>query len=220
MEFFSAKTTFYTFFAGTDYKYPMSYIEFIGTIFTLCSVWLVTRRKIATWPVGILGAILFLCLFYQLRLYADTLEQIYFIVTGFVGWWLWSKNAPPQNTPLEVEYSPKNQIAFWIGVTLFFTLFLSWSLARFHIWMPKLFPQAATFIIPDALTTVMSFVTQWLMVKRRVECWIYWVIVDVIGIWLYFVKGTFFLSLLYVIFLVLASRGLYEWHRAQKNAAK
>ena len=57
----------------------------------------------------------------------------------------------------------------------------------------------------------MSFTATLLMAWRRIECWIYWIIVDVIGIWLYYVKGVHFISLLYVIFLVLAISGFIGW---------
>lgn len=59
----------------------------------------------------------------------------------------------------------------------------------------------------------MSFVAMWLMARKRIESWIYWIVVDVIGIGLYFAKGVMFISLLYMILLVLANRGLLSWRR-------
>ena len=56
--------------------YPMSYIEFAGTILYLWSVWLIAKRHILTWPVGIVSVLLYMILFYQIRLYSDTIEQI------------------------------------------------------------------------------------------------------------------------------------------------
>ncbi len=53
----------------------------------------------------------------------------------------------------------------------------------------------------------------WLMAKKKVESWIYWIIVDAIGIWLYFVKDVKFISLLYVILLIMAVNGLHSWHK-------
>ena len=57
--------------------YPMSYIEFVGTVLYLWSVWLIARRRVLTWPVGIVSVLLYMALFYQIRLYSDSLEQIY-----------------------------------------------------------------------------------------------------------------------------------------------
>jgi nicotinamide mononucleotide transporter len=60
--------------AFTILGYPMSYIEFIGTILYLWSVWLIARKQMLTWPVGIVSVLLYMALFYQIRLYSDTLE--------------------------------------------------------------------------------------------------------------------------------------------------
>jgi nicotinamide mononucleotide transporter len=73
----------------------------------------------------------------------------------------------------------------------------------------------------DAFTTVMSFVAMFLMARKKAVSWILWIIVDVIGIWLYFVKDVRFLSLLYVILLGIAIKGLYEWLRvAEKKSVQ
>ena len=73
--------------AFTIIGYPMSYVEFIGTILYLWSVWLIAKRKTLTWPVGIVSGLLYVILFYQIRLYSDTLEQVYYLGTSIYGWW-------------------------------------------------------------------------------------------------------------------------------------
>lgn len=88
MQFFSVQTI-----AFSAFGYDLSWLELVGTIFNLWSVWLMTRNRIFSWPIGIIGVILFLMLFWQIRLYADFFEQIYYIVTGFWGWWLWQKSS-------------------------------------------------------------------------------------------------------------------------------
>lgn len=90
----------------TVLNYPMSYVEFFGTLFNLASVYLATRNRVGTWPVGLVGVALFLALFYQLRLYADTFEQVYYILTGFYGWWLWSR-ADREKDAREGQAKPK-----------------------------------------------------------------------------------------------------------------
>ena len=84
MEFFNINTIIFTIF-----DYPMSYLEFFGTILNLLSVYLVAKNKIWTWPIGNIAVILFAVLFFQIQLYSDFMEQIYFFITGFYGWWGW-----------------------------------------------------------------------------------------------------------------------------------
>ena len=84
LEWFSVNKIIFTFL-----NYPMSYIEFIGTIFYLWSVWLIARRNILTWPVGIISVLLYMALFYQIQLYSDTVEQVYYLIASAYGWWRW-----------------------------------------------------------------------------------------------------------------------------------
>ena len=86
-------------------------------------------------------------------------------------------------------------------------------MARVHVLLPRLFVEPAAYPYLDALTTVMSFVAMWLMARKCIESWVYWIIVDVIGIGLYFARDVRFVALLYVFLLVLAIRGLLEWNR-------
>ena len=71
--------------AFTLLGYPISWLEFVGTIFNLVCVLLVARRHILNWPIGLVGVVLFGVLFYQINLYADVAEQIYYFVTGIMG---------------------------------------------------------------------------------------------------------------------------------------
>jgi nicotinamide mononucleotide transporter len=87
IELLSVDTVFFTLLG-----YPMSYIEFVGTLLYLWSVWLISRRRLLTWPVGIVSVLLYMALFYQIRLYSDALEQIYYIGASVYGWWNWSKS--------------------------------------------------------------------------------------------------------------------------------
>ena len=86
-------------------------------------------------------------------------------------------------------------------------------MANIHNIFPYLFPEPASFPFLDALTTVMSFIAMFLMAQKRIESWIYWIIVDVIGIILYFIKDVKFISLLYVMLLIIAIRGFVKWHK-------
>ena len=74
---------------------------------------------------------------------------------------------------------------------------------------------------PEAVSAavVASFVAMWLLSKKRVESWIYWIVVDVVAIWLYFIKDVKFLSLLYVILLGIAINGYLTWRRSNSDTA-
>jgi len=205
--------------AFTILGYPMSYIEFVGTIFYFWSVWLIAKRNILTWPIGIISVLLYMILFYQIRLYSDTLEQIYYLGTSVCGWWIWKTSPKDNGLVSDVFYSRANKIIIWICVTVTASVLVGWLMARIHIFLPSIFPDKASFPFLDALTTVMSFSAMWLMAQKKIESWVYWIIVDAIGIWLYFIKDVKFISLLYVILLIMAVNGLRMWHQVMQDAA-
>lgn len=194
----------------------MSYLEFFGTLLNILCVWLVARRNIWNWPVGIISVLFFGLLFYQIRLYSDLIEQIYYLITGFYGWWLWHRESKTEKLPEQKSkyiFSKKITQMTTLGIIVAGTAMMGYFVARIHIYFPSIFPVAASFPYLDAFTTVMSFVAQILMAWKRIECWLLWIAVDIIGIGLYYAKGVKFVSLLYLIFLIIATKGLINWYR-------
>ncbi|MDD5164882.1 MAG: nicotinamide riboside transporter PnuC [Patescibacteria group bacterium] len=201
--------------------YQMSYLEFFGTIFNLWCVYLAAKNKILTWPIGIVGIILYLFLFYQIQLYSDFFEQIYFLITSFYGWFLWrkimSKNKSSESKQLQISYNALKNNIIVISLIILGTVLTGYFMQHIHLYFPKIFPVQASFPFLDALTTVMSFIAQFLMAKRKIECWYLWILVDIIGIGLYYIKGVKFISLEYLIFLCLAIKGLVDWQKQYHN---
>ena len=209
LNFFNINNIFFTF-----HGYQMSYLEFVGTLLNLWSVWLVTKNNILTWPVGNIAVILFGILFYQIRLYSDLVEQIYFLITGFYGWWAWlyfRKKSLGSKKELPITLNSRFSNIAYTLIIITGTILMGYIMGHIHLYMPSLFPEKASFLFLDAFTTVMSFSAQILMAHKKIECWYLWITVDVIGIGLYFAKGVIFISLLYLIFLILATRGLFNW---------
>ncbi len=219
-DFFSINTVFFSVLG-----YPMSYIEFFGTIFNIACVWLVAKNKVSNWPVGIVGIVLYIFLFYQIRLYSDLFEQIYFLIMSFVGWYIWvnpkRKAAKDTKEAVPVTKNSRKENIVYVLLIAVGSVLLGYFVSKAHVLFPVAFPEAASFPYLDAFTTVMSFAATILMAKKRLECWYLWILVDIIGIGLYFAKGVKFISLEYVLFLVLAINGLLQWRKidtAQSNS--
>lgn len=196
----------------------MSYIEFFGTIFNIICVYLVARNNIWNWPIGILGVILYIFLFYQIQLYSDLLEQVYFLITWFYGWYvrytLGNKNT---DTKTAVYHTTSKENIIYLTIIIIGTLLLSLVTSNLHIRFAWIFPEAASFPLLDAFTTILSFAATILMARKKIECWYLWILVDIIGIGLYYTKGVKFISLEYVLFLVLALWGLIQWLRIYRK---
>ena len=93
----------------------------------------------------------------------------------------------------------------------------AYALARVHTWLPAIFPEPADLPTLDATTTIMSFAAQFLMMRRRLESWVLWIVVDVIAIGLYWYKDVPFVALLYLIFLINAVYGFIAWRKAMQQ---
>ncbi len=215
--FFDINNVFFTL-----WDYPMSYLEFFGTIFNILCVWLTTRKSIWNWPVGIVAVILFTVLFYQIRLYSDFLEQIYYFVTGIWGWIAWSRvreqSVKEDSQATDVKSATAGQWAIVGAILLVGTILLGGFMARIDTLFPQWFPEAASFPYLDAFTTVAAFVAQVLLILKVVENWYLWILLDVIGVWLYYEKEVKFVSFLYFIFLILATKGLLSWRKELRQS--
>ncbi len=193
-------------------NYPLSYPEFTGTVCYLLSVWLIARRNMLTWPIGIASVLLYMCLFYQIQLYSDTIEQIYYLGASAYGWWHWRQQDTTSNDGIPVFYGSQRNLVIWVLVTGICSVILGAVMVRIHLWLPQVFTEAASYPFIDALTTVMSLIAMWLMARRHIESWLYWIVVDGFGIWLYSVKQVYFIASLYGVLLILATKGFYDWH--------
>lgn len=216
MHYLSISTVFFTVLG-----YPMSYIEFFGTVFNIWCVYLTAKGKVLSWPVGMVGIVLYFALFYQIRLYSDLLEQVYFFVMSVYGWWLWTRPDKKDKNAGELLISVNTRRSnHWYALaTVLLSIALGFFMARIHVILPKLFPEPASYPYLDAATTVMSFTATILMAKKKVECWYLWIVVDVIGIGLYYVKGVKFIALEYALFLILAINGWRLWRESLRSRA-
>jgi nicotinamide mononucleotide transporter len=212
---FDINTTMFTVFS-----YSMSYLEFVGTIFTIWCVWLTSKAKILSWPIGLLGSVLYLVLFYQIQLYSDVFEQVYFLITGVAGWYLWlkyKKDINQTNKTVIVGVNKIKQNSVLALIIIVGTAVMSYFTINLSSWLPQYFPNPVSLPILDAFTTVMSFVAQWLLMKKKLESWVLWILIDAIDIGLYWYKGVKFVSLEYLLFFFIAIFGLINWLKIYKN---
>lgn len=190
--------------------YSLSYIEMIGIVTGLLSVWLAARSNIMTWPIGLVNVVAFFFLFYQVQLYSDMFLQVFFFVTTCYGWYFWHRQdqSKVERKITTIAQTPRvcGVLAIVIG-----TAILGFIMSRIHLNLPVFFLEPAAFPYPDAFTTVLSVVATFLLAQRKIEACVCWVTVDLVAIFLYALKGIAFTSALYAVFLLIASFGLYHW---------
>jgi nicotinamide mononucleotide transporter len=194
-------------------NYPLSYIELIGTLFGLVCVYYASKANILTWPTGIVNEIALFVLFFQVQLYADMFLQVYFFIVTIFGWYKWKSNTadvPVTSAgPLMLKIIAVIMVIGTIGVGLI--------IRNIHSWLPAFFKLPAAYPFADSFVMVGSILATVLLARKQFENWYLWIIVDVVSVFVYLLKGIYFLSLEYVIFLGLASFGLYRWKKQLRH---
>jgi len=196
--------------------YSMSYLEFFGTVAGAIAVWLSAKANVWIWPIGIINVTLFFFLFFQVQLYPDMFLQFFFFVTNLIGWWRWKHpktGEEDRNLELKVSYMPLKQMILLSGLGIIGTFVFGSLASRLHEFLPAVFSMPSAFPYLDSFVTVMSIVATFLMIQKKVECWILWIVIDVIATYMYFMKGIKFVGIEYLAFCFIAAFGLWNWTR-------
>lgn len=196
------------------WDYPMSLIEIFGTLTGLITVWLAARNNILTWPFGLINVSTFFIIFWQVNLYADMFLQVYFFSMSIYGWIFWYRQ---KNTIKKIAIINNQQRLYSVLFMVVSTLLLGYLISRIHIWLPQLFSKPAAFPYFDAYTTVLSVLATIWMAKRMIESWVLWILVDIVAIVLYFLKGIKLVSIEYIVFLLMSIYGLMAWIKEYRN---
>ncbi|WP_343688269.1 nicotinamide riboside transporter PnuC [Chitinophaga sp.] len=200
--------------ACTIMGYPLSYIELLATLFGLISVYYASRGNVLTWPTGIINEVALAVLFYQVQLYADMFLQVYFFIVTIFGWYHWKSNT----ADVPITRLNSKGVQLYITCLVIGTIILGTVIRQLHVWLPAYFTMPAAYPYADSFVTVASILATMLLAKKQLENWMFWIVVDVISVVLYLIKGINFLSLEYLLFLGLASWGLWQWRKKVRYA--
>jgi len=181
----------------------MTPLELFSNVFNLLSVFFAARNSVLTWGTGIVGGVLFAVLFFQQRLYADVCLQIFFIVTSIFGWYMWIRGG---NARTELPITRVRRRRFAILALLASLLALITAYA-FMSWTNASYP------IIDSHILTFSILGQLLLMRRKVDNWLCWILVDTLAVPLYFVKGLTLTAVIYAAFLVNAFVGYFLWRK-------
>lgn len=187
---------------------PMSPLEMLATIFGLWSVWCYVKESVWSWPAGLINVVLFIVLFWNAKLYADTVLQVIYVVLQCYGWWQWLHGGK-NRTALVISRTSRRM--WLILAVLLVVAYIPMGLALDH-WTDTDVPWW------DALPTVTSLMAQWLLTKKKLENWAVWIVTDCIYIPLYCYKQLYLTAGLYAVFLILCCIGWRAWLRTLRNA--
>ena len=180
-------------------------LEFIAFSFGIISVIFAKKENILVYPTGIICTVITVYLLYKAQYFGDMMMNIYYSLMSIYGWWNWSRKTNNQYL-VEITRFSKNDIS----LTTF--LFLLTIGITYLVYIYNLSELAIPNYI-DIFTSGIFFTAMWLMANKKLECWIFWIIGDVITVPLYAYRGLGMLSLQYIIFTILAIQGYIEWKK-------
>ena len=185
-----------------------TWLEYIAVFAGIASVWYSRVENILVYPVGLINTIIYVWLSIQGQLFGEASVNLYYTVMSIYGWMLWTKKDKEQHTIVHVKFSDRS---WWLYQLTFFaafylTIFISLTYLK-RSFAPGAIPWA------DAFASATAFTGMWLMTKKKVESWYWWIATNIASIPLYFVKHYAFTSVYYLVLLIMAVWGLIEWRK-------
>ena len=188
-----------------EYSTMNIFLEATAIIFGLMSVWFSKKNNIWVYPTGIVSTVIFVYLLYNWNLLGDMLINAYYFSMSIYGWYYWTRKSG------STDLNPISQMSQWefrraLALFVFALCFVLVIYTLFDKWNNVI-------VYVDTLTTAIFFVGMWLMARRKIENWLFWIVGDLISIPLYYVKGYSLTSIQYLIFTIVAVAGYYAWKK-------
>jgi nicotinamide mononucleotide transporter len=180
-----------------------NWLENAGVVTTVVGIWLTTRRKLICWPVVLVSDVLYLIVFYRVRLYSDALLQLFFLAFTLYGWWYWWRGVREEGEVRVVRMTLPDLMA-GLAAGAAGSVLLSLLMVRIGAALPHL----------DATLASYSLVASWWQARKHLANWWLWIAVDLVYIGEYIYKGLRPTAALYALLVALAVLGLRDWRRA------
>lgn len=199
--------------------------ELVAVFTSIAYVVLAAKEDIWCWPAALISTVIYTVIFYDVYLWMDSLLQVYYFIMAVYGWYCWRKHVAiaisEQETDKQQLAKQKStqsvlQIQSWslvlhlkiISVLTVTSLFVGWLMANYT---PTSFPYL------DSVTTVFAVFATYLVAQKVLENWLYWIVIDLVSIYLYIEKGLVPTAALFILFVIMASYGYLKWSTKYKE---
>lgn len=190
-----------------DYSLFEIVLESVAAFFGLLSVWYARKADIKVYPTGLLSTTIYIYVTIRAGLYADSGINAYYSAMSIYGWMVWSGVRENHiEPPIRKLDAPGWSLSTGLFACSFVALFL----------VLKNFTDSTVPAI-DSFTTATFFVAMWLMARKRIEHWLFWIVGNVVSVPLYIYKGLGITALQFAIFLILAIQGWNTWKKELKK---
>jgi len=180
-------------------------LELLGVFFGFLSVWYAKQDNIWVYPTGIISTAIFVYILAIYGLLGDMMINGYYFAMSIYGWYIWTRKVDAEHyTPITTTTKKEKTYSLFLFIgTLLFIFILYNVFDKWNSWTAYV----------DTITTAIFFVGMWLMARKKLENWIYWIIGDIISVPLYLYKGLVFTSFQYLLFTIIAIYGYNAWKK-------
>ncbi len=196
----------------SEYTLTHTLLELFAVTMNIFSVIYAKRNSILVYPTGLIGTGIFVYILYNFSLLGDMIINFYFVLMSIYGWYYWAQKKDGEVLH-NVSRTSTNEYYFilMLGLTSLLSIYFIYNFYdKWDSWTAYV----------DTITTAIFFVAMYLMARRKIESWIFWIIGDLITIPLYFYKGLTISSIQYLIFLILAILGYISWKKILNNSTQ
>lgn len=193
--------------------------ELIAVVFAIAYLLLALKENILCWYAALISTTIYTVLFWNVSLLMESLLQVYYVAMAIYGWYQWRQPVSSGLEEAALEQGAQNntnsalKISCWglqrhlqmIGAIVLISLISGFLLNR-HT--------DAAWPYLDSFTTWASVFTTYMVAKKVLENWLYWVVIDALSIFLYLDRGLYLTAILFVGYTVIAVIGFYQWRQS------
>ena len=184
------------FFSSLDFNWTI--IETIAVVLSVLYVILATKQNIWCWAAAGISVALYIYICFSAQLYPETGLQIFYLLMAFYGYFQWNKN----DGKLEIDQWTIGKHLLFILTGAIITFLMGFYFATFT---------SSEMPIIDSFTTVFSIIATYMITKKVLSNWLYWIVIDAVSIYLYFSRDLHLTSLLFIAYTIIAVFGYFSW---------
>ncbi len=183
--------------------YQTTWLEFVAVIFGLLTVWYSKQENILVYPTGIVNVLIYVYIAFNYKLYADAGINAYYFFMSIYGWYHWKDTKDKNLDQIPITSSSRLEVTISLSIMLLSFLIIKFGLDFTDSDVPYW----------DSISTAAPITAMWLMARKKIEHWIFWIITDLIAVPLYMYKGLPLTSVQYFIWTIIAIWGYFSWRK-------
>jgi len=176
--------------------------EMIAVLFAVVYLLLVIKESIWCWPAALISTSIYIFLFFDVNLYMESGLQLFYIAMAIYGWVLWRKHNKSKADLSISSWSKRQHLAAVsiIGILVMISGFLlEKNTNAAYPWL-------------DSFTTWGAVITTWMVARKILENWLYWIVLDSVSIFLFIQRDLYLTALLFIFYVILCFKGYKQWH--------